>query len=103
MNVPSFHFEEISDYHEAIKIIDIDFVNNRIYEAILYGIDNYLLNVYLYDLNLKDGVTYSVKCPRIKWEELLIEAKDYFEDKEEYEKCAAINKMIAKLNSGDYI
>lgn len=104
MTVPSFNFDNANDYKEALDIInkDLDLVNNRLLEAIRYGIDNYLLNVYLYEIYLKGGSSYSVKCPRIKWEEALIEAKEFFEEKEEYEKCAEIVKLIVKLNSEEY-
>ena len=104
MDIPVFSFNDIADYTEAIKLINDDsfFINNRIYNAIKYGINNYLLSVYLYDLNLKNGMTYSVKCLRIKWEELLTDANKYFEEIEEYEKCSEIMKLIIKLNDGEF-
>lgn len=101
MKVPVYTFDDVRDFDVALERINLmkEMLNNRLLDAIRYGIKNHFIMVRLFEIKLKDNRKFSIRCPRDEWKESLTNMLRYFEEVEEYEKCAEIKKMTAELNS----
>lgn len=98
---PKFKFSEIPsipvlDMEDAADFFDDneDVVYNRVIIAVREGIESKRDVIRLFELN---GTGVYITSEKSDWESGLENAKDYFESKEEYEKCAVCVELLKKL------
>lgn len=98
---PKFKFSEIPsipvlDMEDAADFFDDneDVVYNRVIVAVREGIESKRDVIRLFELN---GTGIYITSEKGDWESGLENAKDYFESKEEYEKCAVCVELLNML------
>lgn len=89
-SIPVLDMEDAADYFDDNE----DVVYNRVIVAVKEGIDSKRDVIRLFELN---GTGVYITSEKSDWESGLENAKDFFEAKEEYEKCAVCVELLKKL------